>query len=47
MLTYTISELPLPAGADPQASSEGMGVNADVSLLGLSGTPPPIRPAKR
>jgi probable HAF family extracellular repeat protein len=29
MLTYTISELPLPAGADPQASSEGMGVNAD------------------
>ncbi len=29
MVTYTISELPLPAGADPQASSEGMGVNAD------------------
>jgi probable HAF family extracellular repeat protein len=29
MLTYTITELPLPAGADPQAQSEGMGVNAD------------------
>ena len=29
MLTYTISELPLPAGADPQAQSVGMDVNAD------------------
>jgi probable HAF family extracellular repeat protein len=34
MLTYTISELPPPAGADPQASSDGAGVNAHGVVAG-------------
>ena len=34
MLTYTISALQPPAGADPQAQCEGMGVNADGVVAG-------------
>src|SRR4051794_20363149 len=37
MLTYTVSELPPPAGADPQSGSDGMGVNADGVATGSSG----------
>jgi probable HAF family extracellular repeat protein len=34
MLTYTVSELPPPAGGDPQAGSDGEDVNADGVAIG-------------